>query len=79
MGGGREDDFWAGGLVMDNDLGVERVHLIAANGSMLDDIVQEHLVLFITDQKVQMPLQVELYDRSGNLIATHTFPWQLHP
>ncbi len=79
MGGGREDDFWAGGLVTDHHLAVERVRLTAANGTIVEDIVREHLVLFVTNQQVRMPLQVQLYDHSGNLLATQTFPEQRHP
>lgn len=78
-GGGKVDEFWAGGYVIDNGLGVERVRLIAENGSVLEDTPQEGLVLFVTNQKVRMPLQVELYDHSENLVGTHTFPWKLHP
>ena len=74
-GGGWEDQFWAGGCVLDNGLDVVRVLLISKNGKVLEDLVQDGLVLFITDQKIQMPVQVELYDRAGNLVGTHScFP-----
>lgn len=70
-GGGWEDQFWAGGRVLDNGLDVVRVRLISKNGQVLEDLVQDGLVLFISDQKIQMPVQVELYDRAGNLVGTH--------
>jgi hypothetical protein len=70
-GGGWEDRFWAGGRVLDNGLDVVRVRLISKNGKVLEDLVQDGLVLFITDQKIQVPVQVELYDRAGNLVGTH--------
>ena len=70
-GGGWEDHFWAGGLVLNNGLDVVRVRLISKNGKVLEDLVQDGLVLFITDQKIQVPVQVELYDRAGNRVGTH--------
>jgi hypothetical protein len=70
-GGWRRDLFWAGGRVLDNGLNVVRVRLISEDRIVLEDTVQDGLVLFVTDQWVQRPLQVELYDRSGNLVGTH--------
>ncbi len=70
-GGWSSDLFWAGGRVLDNGLDVVRVRLISANGIVLEDLVQDGLVLFVSDRWVQRPLQVELYDRSGILVGTH--------
>jgi hypothetical protein len=76
-GGGREDEFWVGGRIIDNGFNVERVRLIATNGSILEDRIQNDVALFVTDQKVRMPLQVELYNHSGRVVGTHTFPYSL--
>ncbi|MDQ2885380.1 MAG: hypothetical protein M3Y39_04755 [Chloroflexota bacterium] len=65
------EGFWSGGRVLDNGLDVVRVRLISKNGVLLEDMVQDGLVLFVSDQKVKGPLRVELYDRSGNLAGTH--------
>jgi hypothetical protein len=70
-GGGGEGGFWAGGRVISNGLDMVRVRLISKNGNVLEDTVQDGLVLFVSDQNVQMPIKVELYDRSGKLVATH--------
>ena len=70
-GGWDGKGFWSGGRVLDNGLDVVRVHLISENGVMLEDMVQDGLVLFVSDQRIKGPLRVELYDRSGNLVGTH--------
>ena len=70
-GGWSKDLFWAGGRVLDNGLDVVRVRLTSQNGIQLEDTVQDGLALFVTDQWVKRPVQVELYDRTGKLVATH--------
>ena len=76
-GGWKGNLLWAGGHVLDNGLDVVRVRLISENGIILEDTVQDGLVLFITDQWVQRPLQVELYNRSGKMVGTHqVLPWK---
>ncbi len=72
VGGGWEDHFWAGGYITDNASDKERVRLISKNGQVLEDIVQNSLVLFLTDQETQAPVEVELYNRSGGLVGTQT-------
>lgn len=72
-GGGWEDRFWAGGWVIDNGLDVTRVRLTGSNGQVLEDTIDDGLVLFVTDQKVRVPVQVELYNRSGELVGQHTW------
>lgn len=72
-GGGWEERFWAGGWVSDNSLDVTRVRLICSNGQVVEDRVDDNgLVLFVTDQKVRVPVQVELYARSGDLVGQHS-------
>lgn len=70
-GGGWEDHFWAGGYVHDNGLPVAKVRLTSKNGQVLEDAVQGDLVLFVTDQKIQIPLETELYNLSGELVSKH--------
>ncbi len=70
-GGWNRDLLWAAGRVLDNGLDVVRVRLISENGIVLEDTVQDGLVLFLSDQWVERPLQVELYDRSGKLVGAH--------
>lgn len=66
------NDFFAGGYVPEPDLEVERVRLVAHNGLVLEDTVQDGLVLFVTDQSVSAPIQAELYDHESHLVAQHT-------
>jgi hypothetical protein len=76
-GGWKGNLFWAGGRVLDNGMNVVRVRLISDNGIVLEDTVQDGLVLFVSDQWVQRPLRVELYDNAGNVVGTHqALPWK---
>jgi hypothetical protein len=73
--GGYGTDFYAGGYVNDIDPGIEGVHLVSDNGIVLKDSVKHGLVLFVTDQPVEMPMKAELYDQTGKLVASHNgFP-----
>jgi hypothetical protein len=70
-GGGWPDNFYAGGHVIDNELDIARVRLVAKNGTVLEDNVQDGIVLFVTDARVELPLWAELYDREDKLVASH--------
>lgn len=70
-GGGWEDQFWAGGYVYDNSTPVAKVRLTSSNGQVLEDVVQDDLVLFVTDQKIQEPMEAELYNPAGELVSKH--------
>lgn len=73
LGGGDGDsDFYAGGTVL-SMIGrdVARVRLRAANGTIMEDTVDDGVVLFITDQPVELPLHAELYDQAGTLVGQH--------
>ncbi len=72
-GGGWQDRFWAGGYVINNGLDVARVRLTGSNGQVLEDTVDDGLVLFVTDQKVRVPIEVALYNRSGELVGQHSW------
>lgn len=69
--GGWPASFYAGGAVVDNGVDVARVRLIAANGTIMEDTVDAGVVLFITDQLVERPIHVELYNQAGQMVAQH--------
>jgi len=71
-GGGWDDRFWAGGEIYDDGFHVECVRLIGSNGQGVEDTVDETgYVIFVTDQKMHVPVQVELYNRAGDLVGQH--------
>jgi hypothetical protein len=69
-GGDWPSQFYAGGAI-EEDNGVARVRLRSANGVELEETVESGEVLFMTDDAVQTPIEVELYDSSGNLVGRH--------
>ena len=69
LGDGWGDRFWAGGYLTENARDTERIRLIFKNGLALEESIQDDLVLFLTDQKVQVPVQVEMYSYSGELLG----------
>ena len=77
--GNNKNTFWAGGSVITHGLDIKRVHLISPNGEILEDTVQGNLVLFLSSQTFQWPLQVELYDAKEVVVGSHTFPLHLSP
>ncbi|MFI5272476.1 MAG: hypothetical protein ACHQ4H_05515 [Ktedonobacterales bacterium] len=70
-GGGWPARFFAGGHVLEHGGVVVRVRLRAANGTVLEDTVDDEMVLFLTDSDVQMPVYAELLDRSGQVVSQH--------
>lgn len=70
VGGSGESYLWAGGYVTDKATDAQRVRLITKNGLTLEDSVQDGIVLFQTDQHVEIPAQVEVYTGSGTLSGT---------
>jgi hypothetical protein len=69
-GGGFSRQFYAGGAIEEGN-GIARVRLRSANGVELEDTVEQGAVLFITDDVIQIPLEVELYDGAGNPAGSH--------
>lgn len=59
---------WASGTIINNEFDVARVRLTSSNKVALEDSVQHGYVLFLTDQKIQRPIEVSLYDYSGEII-----------
>lgn len=72
VGGSGENYLWASGYVTEKALDARRVRLITKNGVVLEDIVEDSLVLLHTDQRVEIPAQVEIYTSTGELIGRQT-------
>jgi hypothetical protein len=70
-GGGWPDHFHAGGYVVPAGQDIARVRLLSVNGvEMIDEVIGE-IVLFFTNQAVELPLLAELYNRDGKLVSDH--------
>jgi len=73
LGGGNwPDRFYAGGKVEHDHGRAARVRLSFANDLMLEDSVDDGHVLFLTEERAEVPATVELIDRQGNVFATHS-------
>lgn len=72
-GGGWPTRLYAGGRVLDATGQVGRVRLISSNGTTLEDSVDDRWVLFLTDQPMELPIQVHLYDGIGSMLNQHPF------
>jgi hypothetical protein len=70
-GGGMPNHFYAGGFVADHGEGVTMVRLIAKSGTTVEDTVEEGMVLFLTDQAIDLPIEAELYNQEGKLVYKH--------
>ena len=70
-GGGFGHAFYACGNVHAQGRTITRVRLVSKNGVELEDTVEDGLVLFLTDQAIVLPVQVELYDDTNTLVSRH--------
>ncbi|HEX3272255.1 MAG TPA: hypothetical protein VHR15_16535 [Ktedonobacterales bacterium] len=70
-GGGWPRQFYTGGAIEEDNGAVARVLLRSANGVELEDTVEHGEVLFLSDNVIQAPLEVELCDGAGNLVGRH--------
>jgi len=70
-GGGWPDHFYAGGSVLDAGIEIARVRLTCGNNVVLEDDTAGGVVLFITEQRVELPAAIALYDPAGARVATH--------
>jgi hypothetical protein len=70
-GGGWPDYFYAGGRVLEHGRQIARVRLITGNDVVMEDSVENGLVVFVTEERVHLPIQAELYDQTGNLVNCH--------
>lgn len=73
MGGGGEESLCAGGYVTEKAPDAHLVRLICQNGLVLEDTVQDGIVLFQARQPVALPVRVEIYTRSGELLGIQSF------
>ncbi|MHB8599913.1 MAG: hypothetical protein ACYDER_24280 [Ktedonobacteraceae bacterium] len=73
VGGGGEESLWAGGYVTEKASDAYIVRLIGKTGLVLEDTVQDGIVLFQADQHVELPMQAEIYTRSGELLGVQSF------
>ena len=64
-----ETIFWANGDVLDNGFQVAKIRLKSDNGHMLTDTVQDGFVLFLTDQQIQIPIEVELDNHLDQIVG----------
>lgn len=70
-GGGWPRQFYAGGHVLEHGGAIVRVRLRAANGTVLEDTVDDDVVLFLTDDPVHVPVDAELLDLNGQVVSQH--------
>lgn len=73
VGGSGEETLWAGGYITEKALDAHLVRLICKNGLVVEDIVQYGIVLFQAKQRVELPVRVEIYTRSGELLGVQSF------
>lgn len=70
--GGESSGRYFGGFVESDPAGeVTQVRLVAADGVILEDTVEEGMILFLAERQVSLPLSAELYDQAGKLITHH--------
>ena len=64
--------FYAGCIIVDPArIGIAKARLLAEGELISEDTVQDGLAIFVSDQKnVQMPIEVELYNHSDELVRT---------
>jgi hypothetical protein len=70
-GGGWPDYFFAGGNVIEQGYRIVQVRLIAGNGTVMEDNVEDGLVVFVSEEQVTLPIRAELYDQVGKLVGSH--------
>jgi hypothetical protein len=73
LGGGNWPEwFYAGGRVEHDRGRAATVRLTCANGLVLTDSVDDGRVLFLTEQRAEVPVLAELLDHSGTVIGRHS-------
>ncbi len=70
-GGGMPDHFYAGGFIANHEGNITHVRLVCKNGTIIEDQVNDDMVLFLTDQRVALPVLAELYDHTDTLVYSH--------
>jgi hypothetical protein len=70
--GNQASGCYFGGRIEGDPTGeIVRVRLVCANDLTLEDTVEEGIVLFLGERAVDLPLFAELYDRAGQMVASH--------
>jgi hypothetical protein len=57
-------------MVEDAGYGVRTVRLIDSGGRVFEDTVENGAVLFLSDQPVESPMTIELFDSKDRLVAS---------
>src|SRR5258708_12342721 len=65
-------EFYAGGEITDNGLGIVRVRLIGLSGHALEDTVQDDLFLFWQAHYIELPFTAQLYTQHNELVSSQT-------
>ncbi len=71
-GGGWPRRFFAGGYVEAGGQDITRISLHSRNGVVLEDSVDDEIVLFLSEQPVELPCEITLFDRQGAVVGRHT-------
>ena len=66
-----QDYSFVGVAVLSNEVQVASISLIDAQGLVFEDQLENSAVLFVTDQWIQMPLEIALYDHAHLLVGQH--------
>jgi hypothetical protein len=62
-----------GGYITEKALDAHLVRLICKNGLVVEDTAQDGIVLFQAKQRVELPIQVEIYTHAGELLGVQSF------
>lgn len=65
------DYSFVGVAVLPNEVQVASISLKDAQGLVFEDQLENSAVLFVTDQWIQMPLEIVLYDHAHLLVGQH--------
>ena len=63
--------FCAYGEIFDKELSITKVRLISANNVVLEDYIEQGLALFISNERIERPIWVELYNKEDTCINRH--------
>ncbi len=78
LSGDSNGPFYAGGSVIDDArLGIARVRLLSNGELIAEDMVQDDLVVFVSDQSVQMPIRSEFYNQAGEFVGAQQLSFVL--
>jgi hypothetical protein len=67
--------FITSAVIDNNRWNVTFVRIKSSNGIILENRVEDTLVFFAHDHKLEQPFETELYSELGELLATYTLIW----